>query len=517
MGALAPPTGALFVGAEGDLFEQRFRVLGRVRYGYTEGVWNEWYLGFEDGQIGWLSEDEGDLEFEVHKELDSLPFGPGDVSPGDRLEVDGTTFRVGEKDVAVCEGGEGQLPFPVYLGDRFPYLELFAGETFATVEYNPRGGVRFFQGRRLLAGELRLDQTREEAGIGPEVLSLGLPGTGPAGSSPRERVVLGAGGSLEIDCEKCGAPLGVPPPGGNSLECPYCEFTLDLSLTRCRCPQCSKMVVLHQEGTRAATCPHCHSLLEVDSETVSLLKNLQGRKAPSLELKPGMKGRLDGDEVEVIGHMRFVEHGPYKTYHSNEFYLHKNLKVRSEFFWLVKDNDGNWWKKYELPDPPDFDPRTAQEGQMVRYRETNFRVEEVQLDGKEVLDWVEGEFSWVPKVNDSSAYMDAFGAGGSQLLGAEWTAKEMEWTWSNRLPLPLLQKAFGLSSSASSSAPLAASGAAWMKDDDDDDGFELGGCFEIAKILFFILAFLLMSIDDCDGGGGGYSSGFSGGSYSFGK
>jgi|GEM_PF-3167135 len=58
---LAPTVSGLQIGQSGELYKKRFTVLGRVRYKYDEGHWDEWHLRFNDGSECWLSEDEGEF------------------------------------------------------------------------------------------------------------------------------------------------------------------------------------------------------------------------------------------------------------------------------------------------------------------------------------------------------------------------------------------------------------------------------------------------------------------------
>ena len=55
----------LYRGATGTLSQQRFFVLGRVRYSFGKGFWDEWYLEFNDGTLGWLIEDNHELSLET--------------------------------------------------------------------------------------------------------------------------------------------------------------------------------------------------------------------------------------------------------------------------------------------------------------------------------------------------------------------------------------------------------------------------------------------------------------------
>ena len=57
MAVLAQTPGPFYVGGGGSYRNRRFRVLGRVRYGYSKGFWDEWYVEFDGGTTAWISED----------------------------------------------------------------------------------------------------------------------------------------------------------------------------------------------------------------------------------------------------------------------------------------------------------------------------------------------------------------------------------------------------------------------------------------------------------------------------
>lgn len=431
MGALSPPEGVLYLGATGEVSGLRFQVVGRVRYGYSRGYWNEWLLSLEDGRSCWISEDEDELELESLVQGAAPGFGP-EVRPGDFVDVSGTRYRVSEKDQAVCEGGEGMLPFPVVQGESFPYLELTRSEGFATVEFPPTG-PRVFVGQRLDRGALRLDTTRQEAGLGPDVVTQG-------GAGAAERVVLGQGRSRNLNCDACGAPLEVPATGARTHECEYCGVELDLTIDRKPCASCSKTLpVRGGSSTHAATCPHCGTLVDVRGGTTQVLLALSGRRRPGIPLKVGMRGTLFQQEHEIIGHMRLVERDSSGTYSSNEFLLRRD---DGETVWIVLE-EGHYSYRTEIHDPPGVDPRLLGEEDTFQWDGRSWEVDDQSEGASETIDWVEGEFTWVPRVGDRSSYMEAESP--PFTLIAEWTEQEMEWYRGRYVSPAEIAGAFGLS------------------------------------------------------------------------
>ncbi len=135
MSVLAQTPGPLWVGATGKIGRRKFHVMGRVRYGYEGGYWDEWYLAEPDGRTFWIGEDENEFTI-THLSEREMPDSFWErAQPGARLSYGEHSYLVQERDEAVCEGGEGQLPFLVLPGERTPFVELVApGGQFITVE-----------------------------------------------------------------------------------------------------------------------------------------------------------------------------------------------------------------------------------------------------------------------------------------------------------------------------------------------------------------------------------------------
>jgi len=165
MAVLAQTPSPLFVGGTGELLGRKFSILGRVRYGYERGYWDEWYLAFDDGSTAWVGEDENNFALESHDDTETAPIEYADAFPGQTVQLGETAFHLDEKGIAICEGGEVQLPFTIVSGERVPFLDLSLGDKFATVEYDIEDQTaRVFRGRRLDISDLRMDYTAEEAG-----------------------------------------------------------------------------------------------------------------------------------------------------------------------------------------------------------------------------------------------------------------------------------------------------------------------------------------------------------------
>jgi hypothetical protein len=148
----------LYRDAAGSLRGTRFETLGRVRYGYGRGFWDEWYLRFADGTTAWLTEDNHELCLE--RRVDAAP------PPDDglvRIMLGGLEFAVEERGEAVCMGAEGELPFVVTLGERYRYIDGSSpdGRHSLGIEYGAAGSAVFI-GEWLGHEELALDDEGED-------------------------------------------------------------------------------------------------------------------------------------------------------------------------------------------------------------------------------------------------------------------------------------------------------------------------------------------------------------------
>ena len=127
----------LYRGAMGEIKGQRFQVLGRVRYSFGRGFWDEWYLMLETGESIWISEDNHEL-CQQNKVGASEQFGhSSNYSVGEDLDVEGKTFRIQEIGEAVCLGIEGALPKEILPDERYQYVDGSSLDVTLVVEELP--------------------------------------------------------------------------------------------------------------------------------------------------------------------------------------------------------------------------------------------------------------------------------------------------------------------------------------------------------------------------------------------
>ncbi len=143
------------VGATGKILDKPMRVLGRMRYKYDGGHYDEWFIEL-DGENAWLTEDEGtyalfsNMEEMVDvSELESLRAGQNFLLGDERVMIK-------EKGIAVIDGGEGELFFYIEPGTEVTYIDAIAQGKKISVEYTDEE-VELFSGRALLKRDIVID------------------------------------------------------------------------------------------------------------------------------------------------------------------------------------------------------------------------------------------------------------------------------------------------------------------------------------------------------------------------
>jgi len=123
-----------------------FTPIGRVRYDYGEGTWDEFYVLSDNGATNWVSVDEGDVAIEklVKSNVQVQPFG--ELRVGDQVTLLNQRLTVTEKNTCTLVGAEGQLPFPIEPNDTYDYIDLLGPKSSSfTVEYQ-KDSVECFKG-----------------------------------------------------------------------------------------------------------------------------------------------------------------------------------------------------------------------------------------------------------------------------------------------------------------------------------------------------------------------------------
>jgi hypothetical protein len=138
-----------------------YTLAGRVRMGWADGAWNEWFMDSANSK-GWLSEAQGFLalafETPVPRRLDAP------VALGDVIEIAAGKFRVSDIKQAVCIGSEGELPFHAPPGRTATYYDMLSpAGGFAGLEQSGNER-RLYVGDYVAFDDLRFTNLRDVEG-----------------------------------------------------------------------------------------------------------------------------------------------------------------------------------------------------------------------------------------------------------------------------------------------------------------------------------------------------------------
>ncbi|MBM7118858.1 DUF4178 domain-containing protein [Archangium primigenium] len=280
VGAVVDTDSPLRLGVEGRVGREAYRVVGHLQKDHGAGPWDEWYVEFDDGRTGWLSEAEGAF-YLLYAEGLEPELKLQDFAPGRRFSLRGHRLAVEERGHGRVVAAEGQLPHDVDPSADSHYVDASGpGGVFVTLDFGAWAKEpEVFIGRKLKLTEL---------GIPPDQLR------------PRVKQVA----LVQARCTECNGPLEL------------------------RAPDQSKRVA----------CPYCGALLEVGRNgRLAFLELLQKPDHPfALEL--GARGTLDAAEWICIGMMVRSCEVEGVRYPWEEYLLFNRGRG---FTWLMSSN-GHW-------------------------------------------------------------------------------------------------------------------------------------------------------------------------------
>lgn len=144
-------------GATGKLLNKSFFVLGRVRYSFGNGFWDEWFLEIENSEIVWLTEDNHEFAYQTKIENIKIP-DFSTIRIGSRLNFNNTDFIIQEIGQAECMGVEGDLPIYIQTGEKYPFADGSSpdGKYTIGIEYDENPPTVFY-GRWINYASIKLD------------------------------------------------------------------------------------------------------------------------------------------------------------------------------------------------------------------------------------------------------------------------------------------------------------------------------------------------------------------------
>lgn len=146
-----------------DEGESGFELVGRLRWKWSDGAWNEWVVAFDDGSWGWLADAMGRfmMLFELPaaesarmRIAQKLKAGQS-IEVGTRMTFAGTDYIVNDVRDVVCIGSEGEMPFSTPPGLTMASVDLGRSDGRCLSIQRDRGSVSAYRGHYLSLAELR--------------------------------------------------------------------------------------------------------------------------------------------------------------------------------------------------------------------------------------------------------------------------------------------------------------------------------------------------------------------------
>lgn len=276
------------VGTSGVHGGRGFTVVGRLQLRYEAGMWNEWYVLFDDGAGGWLSDASGQYVLTLEQPLTEAWPAFEELRPGRQYRFGLGPYTVADRRVAQCVGGQGELPFRVGPGWQARVADFRRESAFATLDYSDGDKPLLYNGFAVTLPALQAQLLRDDEQI--------------KASAGRYR------GRVEsLECPSCGTAIGYQPGTATNLVCPACQTRMDVST-----PQ------------------------------VQVLAKGEASERVRLTLPLGATAPINGQGMRVSGAMiRIDDEGDEWT----EYLL---FGSNGSFLWLVETDDG--WQRSQVLD-----------------------------------------------------------------------------------------------------------------------------------------------------------------------
>jgi ribosomal protein S27E len=299
------------VGTAGVVGGNSFTVVGRIQLRYAAGMWNEWFLLFDDGTTGWLGDSSGMYVVTTARELGgSWPAFDG-IRAGQDYEFGMGRYTASEQRLADCIGGQGELPFTVGPGWQARVADFRSETGFATLDYSDGDKPVLYGGSAVTLEEMRCQLLRD-----PEQIKE---------SAGRYR-----GRASTLECPSCGTAIAYLPGLATNI-----------------------------------VCQNCHAQLDAASPQVEVLAKGEQAERVRFTIPLGATASIGGKPYQAIGAMmRRDDEGTCWT----EYLLYS---ANADFFWLVETKEG-WSRAQVMHDWPTPATPGAQE---VSAEKASFRRE----------------------------------------------------------------------------------------------------------------------------------------------
>lgn len=307
-----------------------FVLVGRLQYQSSQGVWTEWEVLQDDGQLAYLSEDNGAYVYARPRELSRALPEASHFRVGATTAFEGQRYTVTTNGEAILRAAEGELSRLPELGKPFVVVELRSqdGDAVLTLDFSP--SAKGQPAAASLGQPVQLEQ----------LSMVGL----KAESAKDEK-------GRQFDCPACGAPVQV-----------------DLGTTK------------------RLTCASCHSLIDLSQGVGAELVAARQTEPVEPLLKLGSTALLQGKPWQVVGfqhRMGQEPSDPDEHFGWNEYLLYN---AQRGFQFLVDAEDG-----WSLVKPTTGVPKLNAARTSATYLGTHYSL---QYAYKAETTYVAGEFYW---------------------------------------------------------------------------------------------------------------------------
>jgi ribosomal protein S27AE len=192
--------------ASGQYEAEKFTIIGRLQYSYSDGVWSEWVCVFDDGRIAYLSEDNGSYVWSAPMSSDPAVEAASEYFVGQECRLinqDFTVTSIQNVSLKTAQGELGNLP---PLNANFDIIELRSSEGVLSIDYSPT-----------LTGQ----QPKVYWGQAIELSSLALTGLKDQSSQSTS--------SLQFSCPQCGSSILPLFKTSKTITCGQCSSVVDIS------------------------------------------------------------------------------------------------------------------------------------------------------------------------------------------------------------------------------------------------------------------------------------------------
>ncbi len=397
----------LQIGTSGEFGGQSFNVIGRIQLRYSAGMWNEWFVMFDDGTTAWLGDSSG--LYTLTKERTGGTHLPAfhDIVPARSYAIGGKNFVAAEVRSAECIGGQGELPFQVGKGWKIHVADFRSGANFLTLDYSDVDGIVDLDQPISVTDDLSSEGKRHTAN----------PSAPSASNESAPKIYTGQ--AVTLDKLKCQLLRD-----GDTIKEGAGKFRGKID--RLDCPSCGSNINYLPGLTAHVVCPSCHTQLDTSSPTAAVLAASDRLAQMHTTLELGAKATIAGMPYQLIGLLKRCDD-------ENTMWTEYLLYCpRTGFLWLV-ETDQAWARSQVLHEWPAWSlGDTATLGAHTFTKLYDYTAKVV---------FAAGAFNWRVSAGDVVNVTEF--ENGPIKLAAEITAHEITWSQSSPVGSDQIRAWFG--------------------------------------------------------------------------